>query len=226
MITLHHLEDSRSQRILWLLEELGVDYEIVRYERDAETGLAPDELKEVHPLGKSPVITDGDLVLAESALILEYLGREHGGDGWVRAPGEDGYWSFQYWMHYAEASLMPPLLLKLVFSKLRGSDVPFLVRPITSKVADQVDRAFTDRQISTHFRYVDDFLAEHEWFAGDEITVADVQMSFPLEAALAGGRAPADEYPNVAEYVERFQARPAYRRALEVGGDYAYGPGT
>jgi len=224
MITLHHLEDSRSQRVLWMLEELGCDYEIVRYARDPETRLAPPALKEVHPLGKSPVIVDGATTLAESATILEYLARECGGAAWAPGPGDAGYWQFSYWMHYAEGSLMPPLLLKLVFSKLREPPVPFLIRPISGRIADQVDRAFTDPQIATHFAHVDAHLAGHAWFVGENITAADVQMSFPLEAALAGGRIGRADYPHVAMWVHKVQSRPAYQRALKAGGDYAYGP--
>ena len=224
MITLHHLEDSRSQRILWMLEELGCDYEIVYYERDPKTNLAPESLREIHPLGKAPVVTDGERTLAESATILEYLARSYGKGRWAADPDDSTYWQFNYWMHYAEGSLMPPLLLKLVFSKLREPPVPFLIRPLTSKIADQVDATFTDRQIDTHFGYVDGFLAEHQWFAGERISAADVQMSFPLEAAMAGGRVTRADYPHIAVWLERIHARPAYQRALEAGGDYAYGP--
>lgn len=222
MITLHHLENSRSQRALWLLEELGADYEIRRYERDPATGLAPPELRDIHPLGKSPVITDGHRVLAESGTIIEYLARTHGDGSWAPQPDDPAYWDFSYWMHYAEGSMMPPLLLKLVFNKVRSA-APLLVRPVAAGIAAQVDRTFTDPQIRAHFGFVDDHLAEHEWFAGESITAADIQMSFPLEAALARGTV-GDEYPRVVEYVRRFQARPAYRRALEAGGDYDYGP--
>ena len=223
MITLHHLEDSRSQRILWMLEELGVDYEIHYYERDPETNLAPTELKAVHPLGKSPVIVDGDRSFAESAVILEYLARTYGGGDWAPAFEDPGYWNFQYWMHYGEASAMPPLLLKLVFSKLREPPVPFLIRPISSKIADQVDRAFTDPQIATHFGFIDGHLADHEWFGGSTISAADIQMSFPLEAARTRA-VKAGEYPHIDAWLKRIHARPAYLRALEAGGDYAYGP--
>ncbi len=226
MITLHHLEDSRSQRILWMLEELGCEYRIIHYQRDPKTNLAPESLAEIHPLGKAPVVTDGERTLAESATILEYLARTYGKGEWAPATDDETYWQFSYWMHYAEGSLMPPLLLKLVFSKLREPPVPFLIRPLTSRIADQVDAAFTDRQIETHFGYVDGFLSEHAWFAGDDITAADVQMSFPLEAALAGGRATRADYPYIAVWLEKVHARPAYHRALQAGGDYAYGPQT
>jgi glutathione S-transferase len=223
MITLHHLNNSRSQRILWLLEELGVEYEIHYYERDPETNLAPPELKDVHPLGKSPVIVDGEKTFAESAVILEYLARTYGGGDWAPDFDDPGYWNFQYWMHYGEASLMPPLLLKLVFSKLREPPVPFLIRSISGKIADQVDRAFTDPQIATHFAYVDGFLTDHEWFGGSRISAADVQMSFPLEAARMRA-VKAGQYPHIDAWLQRVHARPAYLRALEAGGDYAYGP--
>jgi glutathione S-transferase len=223
MITLHHLAHSRSQRVLWLLEELGIDYEIHHYERDPKTRLAPPELKQLHPLGKSPIISDGDRVLAESAIIVEYLARTYGDGIWAPQVNDPTYWNFNYWMHYAEGSLMPPLLLKLVFDKVRTAS-PLLVRPVAAGIAGQVERTFIGPQISTHFAFVDAHLADQEWFAGDSITAADIQMSFPLEAAVARGTI-GENCPHVVEYVRRFQSRPAYRRALEVGGDYDYGPG-
>lgn len=222
MIIVHHLEHSRSQRILWLLEELGVEYEIHYYERDPKTNLAPEALREVHPLGKSPVITDGDLTLAESAVIVEYLARTYGDGNWAPATDDPGYWNFNYWMHYAEGSLMPPLLLKLVFTKV-STDAPFLIRPIAAGIAGQVNKAFIGKQIKTHFEYVNDYLDQHQWFAGEAISAADVQMSFPLEAALARGTI-GDRHPHIVEYVKRFQSRPAYQRALEAGGKYDFGP--
>jgi len=224
MVVVHHLQDSRSQRILWLLEELGAEYRIKRYERDAKTSLAPESLRKVHPLGKSPVITDQGETYAESGVIIEYLARTYGDKQWVLEPGDKRYWSVAYWMHYAEGSLMPPLLLKLVFDKIRKGPGPFFIKPILRKIADEVDNAFINQQITTHFGYVDRHLAEHEWFAGDEISAADIQMSFPLEAALSQGTI-SEAYPAIASYVERFQARDAYREALRRGGDYAYGPG-
>ncbi len=223
LITLHHLENSRSQRILWLLEELDLKYKIKRYERDKKSGLAPAALKKVHPLGKSPVLRDGDLTLAESAVIVEYLARQYGDDQWAPKPGDDDYWAFNFWLHYAEGSLMPPLLLRLVFERVRTGPMPFFVRPIARGIADKVDQAFINDQIRTHFGYVDQHLSEHEWFAGNQISIADIQMSFPLEAAVAGGTI-GDSHPHIVAFVQRFQARPAYLRALEAGGDYDYGP--
>ena len=222
MITLHHLEHSRSQRVLWLLEELGLDYEIKHYKRHPKTNLAPAELKAVHPLGKSPVITDGERALAESAVIIEYLARTYGDAQWAPATDDPAYWDFNYWMHYAEGSLMPPLLLKLVFTKVRTAS-PLLVRPIAAGIAEKVESSFIRGQIRTHFAHVEAHLAEHEWFAGNNISAADIQMSFPLEAAVARGTV-GDDHPNVVEYVQRIQARPAYLRALEAGGDYEFGP--
>ena len=223
MVVVHHLEDSRSQRILWLLEELGVEYRIKRYERDAKTSLAPESLRKIHPLGKSPVITDQGETYAESGVIIEYLARTYGNAQWAPAVDEAGYWQFAYWMHYAEGSLMPPLLLKLVFDRIRNGPGPFFIKPILRKIADEVDNRFINQQITTHFGYVDRHLAEHEWIAGDAISAADVQMSFPLEAALSQGTI-SEAYPAIGAYVERFQAREAYREALRRGGDYAYGP--
>ena len=223
MIKVHHLENSRSQRILWLLEELGIDYEIKRYRRDPKSGLAPKALKKVHPLGKSPVVTDGDMTLAESAVIVEYLARQYGDETWAPKPGDEDYWSFSYWLHYAEGSLMPPLLLRLVFERVRTGPMPFFIRPIARGIADKVDQAFINDQIQTHFGFVDAHLGSHEWFAGDRISIADIQMSFPLEAAVSR-RTIGEDFPHVMSYVKRFQARPAYLRALEAGGDYDYGP--
>lgn len=224
MITVHHLEHSRSQRVLWLLEELGCQYRIKHYKRDAKTNLAPASLKKVHPLGKSPVITDGERTVAESGTIIEYLARTYGDGQWAPDVDDPRYWAFNYWMHYAEGSLMPPLLIKLVFSKLREPPVPFFIRPISGRIADQVDAAFTNPQIKTHFAYVDEYLGKHPWLAGDDISAADIQMSFPLEAALAAGTIGRADYPNVAVFVHKLQSRPAYLAALEKGGDYAYGP--
>ncbi|MGY6553362.1 MAG: glutathione S-transferase [Wenzhouxiangella sp.] len=223
MVVVHHLEDSRSQRILWLLEELGVDYRIKRYERDAKTSLAPEALRKVHPLGKAPVMTDQGETYAESAVIVEYLARTYGDVQWAPALDDSRYWPFAYWMHYAEGSLMPPLLLKLVFDRLRQGPAPFFIKPVLRKIADEVDNRFINAQIATHFSHVDQYLAEHEWFVGEAISAADIQMSFPLEAAVAGGTIDG-AYPAVLDYVKRCQDRPAYRKALKRGGDYAYGP--
>jgi glutathione S-transferase len=220
MITVHHLNNSRSQRILWLLEELELPYEIVKYERDPKTMLAPASLRAVHPLGKSPVITDGDATLAESGAILEYLVETYGKGTIAPAPGTPAYRLYRYFLHYAEGSLMPLLLLKLVFNKVK-TDAPFLVRPIARSIANTVSSRFIDPNLSTHLAFLGDHLGKHTWFAGDELTAADVQMSYPIEGAVA--RAGGGISPKLTEWLARIQARPAYRRAIERGGEYQIG---
>ena len=217
MITVHHLNNSRSQRVLWLLEELELPYEIVKYERDPKTMLAPASLRAVHPLGKSPVITDGDATLAESGAILEYLVETYGKGAVAPAPGTPQYRLYRYFLHYAEGSLMPLLLLKLVFNKVK-TDAPFLVRPIAKTIAGTVSSRFIDPNLTTHLTFLAEHLGKHAWFAGDAFTAADVQMSYPVEGAVA--RAGGGISPKLTEWLGRIQARPGYRRALERGGDY------
>jgi glutathione S-transferase len=219
MITVHHLNNSRSQRVLWMLEELGVPYEIKSYQRDPKTMLAPPELRKVHPLGKSPVITDGDLTLAESGAILEYLVDRYGQGRFVPL-GEADRLRYRYWMHYAEGSAMPPLLLKLVFDRLEKTPAPFFVRPLLRQIAGRAKSSFIEPQIKLHLDYVEGELAKSEWFAGDAITAADVQMSFPIEAAAARGGLDASR-PRLMAFLERIRARPAYKRALERGGKFS-----
>ena len=217
MITLHHLNNSRSQRILWMLEEIGIDYQIKHYQRDPQTLLAPAELRQVHPLGKSPLITDGELTLAESGAIIEYLAERYG-DWLLPAAGSPERLRCRYWLHYAEGSAMPPLLLKLVFDKLRSSPMPFFIKPIARGIADKVGQAFITPQLKLHFDYLESQLSEHEWFAGDAFSAADIQLSFPLEAAAARGVLA--NHPRLHDFLQRIHARPAYRRALEKGGAY------
>jgi glutathione S-transferase len=217
MITVHHLNNSRSQRVLWLLEELGCEYRVVKYQRDPHTLLAPPELKRIHPLGKSPVITDGAHTLAESGAILEYLIDRYG-NGRLRPPPESAErLRYTYWLHYAEGSAMPPLLLKLVFLRL-PRPVPALIRPIVRAVAQRVQQGLIDPQLRTHIDYWEGELGRSTWFAGEELTGADVQMSFPLEAAAA--RAGIALGPRVSQFLARIHARPAYRRALAAGGEF------
>ncbi|HZX71605.1 MAG TPA: glutathione S-transferase [Rhodanobacter sp.] len=222
MITLHHLNNSRSQRILWLLEELGVPYEIRRYQRDPKTMLAPPELRLVHPLGKSPVITDGELTLAESGAIIEYLAERYGNGKLLPAAGTRERLRCSYWLHYAEGSAMPPLLLKLVLNRVRTTPAPFFVKPIARGIADKVDRTFTDPQLKLHLDYLEAELGAHEWFVGDSLSAADIQLSFPLEAFAARGGL-GSNYPRLDAFLQRIHARPAYRRALERGGEYRLG---
>lgn len=217
MITLHHLEHSRSQRVLWLLEELQLPYEIKRYARDPQTMLAPPELKQVHPLGKSPVITDGDLTLAESAAILEYLVDRYGEGRLAPAAGTPEYLRYRYWMHYAEGSAMPPLLLRLVFDRVANGPMPFFIRPVARAIAKGANQAFIGPQLKLHLDYMENELAKTEWFAGENFSLADIQMSFPLEAAQSRAGLDASR-PNLTGFLQRIRERPAYQRAVEKGG--------
>ncbi|RYF64784.1 MAG: glutathione S-transferase [Comamonadaceae bacterium] len=219
MITVHHLNNSRSQRVLWLLEELGLPYEIVHYQRDPKTMLAPKELRQVHPLGKSPVVTVDGLTLAESGAILETL-TERYGDGRLAPPaGTDAAVRYRYWLHYAEGSAMPPLLLKLIFDQIEKAKMPFFAKPIARGIAAKTRAAFIQPQLSQHLNFLEAELAKSEWFVGDQFTAADIQMSFPVEAAKA--RAGLNERrPHLMAWLARIHERPAYQRALERGGPY------
>ncbi|MBW4538021.1 MAG: glutathione S-transferase [Myxacorys chilensis ATA2-1-KO14] len=219
MIIVHHLNNSRSQRVLWLLEELGLTYEVKRYDRDPNTLLAPASLREVHPLGKSPVITDGDLTLAESGAIIEYLVDRYGEGRLVPMPGTPERLRYTYWLHYAEGSAMPPLVLKLIFNQIEKRPMPFFVRPIAQAISRQTKSSYIEPQIALHLNYLEAELEKSTWFAGNEFTAADIQMSFPIEAATA--RADLDvSRPKLMNFLDRIHARPAYQRALERGGTY------
>ena len=220
MLIVHHLENSRSQRVLWLLEELGVPYEVKRYARDKKTMLAPRELRTIHPLGKSPVITDGAQTVAESGAIVEYLVSRYGEGRFLPPAGTPERLAYTYWLHYAEGSAMPPLLLKLVFERMAKGPAPLLVRPIVRAVARRVLSTFVDPQVKLHIGYIEEQLGKAPWFAGADFTAADIQMSFPLEAATV--RAGTDHRtPRITAFLQRIHDRPAYRRALERGGPYA-----
>jgi len=207
MIKVHHLNNSRSQRILWLLEELGIDYEIINYQRDPVTRQAPASLKAVHPLGKSPVITDEDLVIAESGAIIEYIVRKYGNGRLAPATDSPDYIKYLQWMHFAEGSAMLPLLLALYVGRLGDAGAPLKPR-ITS-------------EIDNHLHYMDAELARNDYLLGASLTAADIQVSFVVEAADA--RNLLDQYVNLSHYAERMHARPAYIRALERGGPYRLG---
>jgi len=221
MLTLHHLNNSRSQRILWLLEELGVEYKIAFYERDSQTNLAPDSLRAVHPLGRSPVLTTPHGAIAESGAIVEYLVRNHADSGFAVPKDEKALQDYWFWLHFAEGSLMPPLVANLVLEKARqkGSK-PFFIKPITDKLVDGIINAYYGPNLAQSLRYVESYLSSNTWFAGDEPTGADIQMIFPLESLVASGRA--DDFAAIRGYVKRVHERPAYQRALEKGGEYAY----
>lgn len=206
MLTIHHLNNSRSQRILWLLEELGLPYEIKFYSRDPVTNLAPPELKAIHPLGKSPVLTDGGATIAESGAIIDYIIRHHGGGRLAPAMDSADYDHYVQWLHFAEGSAMLPMMLRLYTGRLGEAAAPLAPR--------------IDSEIANHLSYVEGSLTGHDWLVGDAMTAADIQLSFVGEVAGAFGlRA---KYPSMDAWVKRFQARPAYQRALEKGGPYAY----
>jgi len=206
MLVVHHLNDSRSQRVLWLLEELELPYQIQRYQRDAITRLAPPALKAVHPLGKSPVLVDGERTVIESGAIVDYLIRRHGQSRLQPAPESPLYDEYQQWLHFAEGSAMLPLLLKLYVSRLGEAGAPLWPR--------------IESEITNHLSYIDQSLQGRDWLVGPELSGADIQMSFVGE--VAGARGNRERYPQVEAWVKRFQQRPAYRRALERGGPYAY----
>ncbi len=205
-IKVHHLNNSRSQRILWLLEELGAPYEIIHHQRDAVTNLAPPELCAVHPLGKSPVIEEDGKIIFESAAIVEYICERHGGANLVPARGSDDHILYLEWLHFAEGSAMTPILLNLYTSRLGDAAAPLRPR--------------IDHQLQSHFQYMEDSLLPSGWFVGDSLTGADILMSFPAEAAVKMGYA--TDKPKLLAYVAAIHARPAYQTALEKGGPYAY----
>ncbi len=219
MITVHHLNNSRSQRILWMLEEIGVPYEIKLHQRDKTTNLAPPELKKVHPLGKSPVITDNGMTVAETGNIIDYLSRQYAGH-LIPEVETPSYRQYSYWLHYAEGSLMPNLVMKLIFDKIKTSPMPFFAKPIAKAIANNVMSSYVQPNIDTNLTFVEDHLKDNAWFCGQELTGADIQMSFPLEAVMARGSEA--RYPNIKAYVDKFQARPAYQAALEKGGEYDF----
>jgi glutathione S-transferase len=217
MITVHHLNNSRSQRILWLLEELQLDYDIKYYQRDPKTMLAPASLRQVHPLGKSPVITDDELTLAESGAIIEYLVERYG-EGRLAPPLDvPERLRYRYWLHYAEGSLMPPLLIKLVFDQMEQKSL-FFLRPIVSAISQPVKSSFIEPQITTHLDYLEAELAHDFWFAGNEFTAADIQMSFPIEAAAERAGLDASR-PKLMDWLDRIHARPAYQYAVKRGAE-------
>jgi glutathione S-transferase len=221
MVVVHHLNNSRSQRVLWLLEELGVPYEIERYERDAKTMLAPPSLLAIHPLGKSPVIVDGDVTVAESGAIIEYLVGKYGDGRLIPPAGTAQRLRYTYWLHYAEGSAMTPLLFKLVFDRIATNPAPWPISAISRRIAATVTNAFIAPNLKRHLDYIEAELGAHTWFAGDQFTAADMQMSFPLEIAVTRAGLNASR-PKSMAFLERIHARDAYKRALERGGKYDY----
>ncbi len=218
MITLHHLNHSRSQRILWMLEELGAEYEVKHYSRE-KSQLAPEALKKIHALGKSPVITCVDDVVAESGAIIEYLCDKFESE---LKPKKDTpeYQQYKYWLHYAEGTLMSQLLVKGMFDRVKTAPMPFFVKVIARKIADKAINAYSGPNVKTNIAYLENHLANNEWFCGDKITGADIQMSFPMEVIVA--REGGNEFPNISAWVKKIHGRPAYKKALEAGGKYVY----
>lgn len=220
MIVVHHLNASRSQRILWLLEELGLDYEIRHYARDPKTMLAPASLRAVHPLGKSPVVTDDGVTVAETGAIVDYLIEKYGDGRLIPPAGTDDRRRYSYWLHYAEGSAMPFLTMKLIFDEMPKRS-PFFVRPILRMIRRGIGDAYLDPNIGAHIRYWEDTLAASAWFAGSDLTGADIMMSFPVETANARG-ALRGNFSRVNAFLAAIHARPAWLRALEKGGPYPY----
>jgi len=219
MLTVHHLENSRSHRIVWLLEELGVDYQITRYGRDTETGLAPPELLEVHPLGKAPVITDGDKTIAESGAIIEYLIYEYDAGRLKPADGTAEQLAYTYWLHYAEGTFASLMLLALVMGRIEDAPLPFFLKPVAKGIAGKVRDGYLDPNVKRNLDFMEMTLSESKWFCGDRFTAADVQMSFPLEAAEVRTDLSID-YPQLAGFLVAIRERPAYKAALDKGGHY------
>ncbi len=224
MIIVHHLENSRSQRVLWLLEELGLEYEVKRYERDKTTSLAPPALKKVHPLGKSPIIEDDGKVLAETGAIIEYLVETYGDGALIPPVGTQERLDYRYWLHFAEGSIAPNLVMKLIFVRIKETKVPFPISMITKGIANRVLSSFVEPNLQSQAALIEDTLSKSPWFAGEAFSAADIQMSFAMEAFLSrvniGKRKKQKSYPQIEDFVTRIHARPAYQTALERGGPY------
>ncbi len=221
MITVHHLNNSRSQRVLWLLEELGLPYEIKKYQRNATTMLAPPELQQVHPLGKSPVLTDEGQTIAETGAIVEYILERYGNGRLAPAIGTPERTRWRYWLHFAEGSAMPRLLLKLIFERIKVTPMPFFAKPIAKGLSNRVLATMVDPELTRQLDFMEAELGKSEWFAGTEFSSADIQMSFPVEAAAQRAGLDASR-PKLMAFLKRIHARPAYKKALERGGPYSF----
>jgi glutathione S-transferase len=219
MITLHHLENSRSQRVIWLLEELGVEYDIRKYKRDPDTSLAPPELKEIHPLGKSPVITDNGVTVAESGAIIEFLVDRYDQGRLLPAAGTPERLAYTYWLHYAEGTFMPLMIISLIMTRIETAPVPFFIRPVVKGIASKVRGGYLDQNVLRNLQFMESSLNKSTWFCGEEMTAADIQMSFALEAAEVRTDL-ATDYPNLESFLNRIRELPTYQAALEKGGPY------
>lgn len=224
MITLHHLENSRSQRVLWLLEELGVDYEIERYERDPVTSLAPQALKDIHPLGKSPVITDGDITVAESGAIIDYLVEHYDEAGRLQPDPDDAaaLRDYRYFMHYAEGTVMPLLIIALLLRHVDEAKMPFFVKPVARGITGKIRSGYLDNNLASNLAFMESELSRKPWFAGTRFTAADIQMSFIVEG-LSVSVDLAATFPKLAAFLARCHATPTYQAALERGGPFKLG---
>jgi glutathione S-transferase len=218
VITVHHLENSRSQRILWLLEELGVEYEIKHYKRDSETMLAPPALQKLHALGKSPIVTDDGLTFAESGAIVEYLVDKYDDGGFRPATGTSAGYAYTYWLHYAEGTFAPLMMISLIVGRIESAPLPFFLKPVTKGIATKLRAGYLDPNINRNLDFMESNLSRSLWFCGDELTAADIQMSFAIEAAAV--RSDLSKFPNIAGFIERMHARPAYQRGIEKGGPF------
>jgi glutathione S-transferase len=220
MLTLHHLENSRSQRILWLLEELGVEYRIKHYKRNPVTSLAPPELQAIHPLGKSPVITDGDTTVAESGAIIEYLVGKYDNGRLRPAEGTPERLAWTYWLHYAEGSFMPLMIVSLIMNRIESAPMPFFIKPIAKGITGKVRSNYLEPNVKRNLAFMEATLTKSTWFCGDSMTAADMQMSFAVEAAEVRTDLKA-HYPKLQGFLQRIRVLPAYQRALEMGGPYS-----
>ena len=222
MLVLHHLERSRSRSFLWLFEELGLDYEIKEYKRNPKTFRAPPELRKIHPLGKAPIVTDGDVVLAESGAIIDYVLATYGEGRLQPESGTEAARQLRYFLYYAEGSLMPPLLLRLIFDKVQEAKMPFLVKPVINGIVKKVNQAFIEGEMTLHTEFLETTLSKHTWLTGDMFTAADIAMNYPVESLVARGRRPESETKHLRAFLERARERPAYQRALERGAGEAF----
>ncbi|REG81425.1 glutathione S-transferase [Marinomonas pollencensis] len=219
MITLHHLEKSRSQRILWLLEELGLEYRVILYERDPKTMAAPESLADQHPLAKAPILTDGTLTVAESGAIIEYLIDQYDSEARLRPTQGQALLDYRYWLHFAEGSLMPLLVMKLVLTKMANSPMPFFIKPVAKSISAKLQSAFVLPRLLPQLAFIEQTLAHQVWFTGASLSGADIQMSFPLMAASA--RLDLSQYPNIARFIEQVEASPSFQQAADKVGGFA-----
>lgn len=214
MIKLHHLENSRSTRILWLLEELNLDYELITYKRTAKTLRAPKSAQSLHPLGRFPIVEVDGRILVESGAIITYMVAR---EGKCKPTDEEDQLQYTYWLHYAEGSAMTPMIVKLITTGMKNTKLPFFIKPIVKSIAKKIDQSFTDGEIQTHFGWIEKFLSEHQYFAGDHFSAADIQMSYPIQASFVRS----DVFPNrpfTQAWLDRVQSRSAYQQALIKGG--------